>query len=181
MGSFWAMYQRDFCIKIWVFLSIWMFPNQWQAGLMWYLSQKNHKPQSGSWSNHCWKRTSNMKWTIICPLLYCTFLAIKKMDVGLNFFSWPVFKRPQYKRAMMLFPEYLPSFMSYMLEPLLNVNFKLRTIPAIHKINALREVLWQRVGKFLLKSIITLCQELQHYPSKSKFGIWLFAKNCVIN
>ncbi len=28
----------------------------------------------------------------------------------------------------------------------------LRVIPAIHETNALREVLWQRVGKFLLKS-----------------------------
>ncbi len=32
----------------------------------------------------------------------------------------------------------------------------LRVIPAIPEINALREVLWQQVGKFLLKSIIAL-------------------------
>ena len=34
--------------------------------------------------------------------------------------------------------------------------FILRPLPAIHKINALREVFWHRVGKFLLKSIIAL-------------------------
>ncbi len=32
----------------------------------------------------------------------------------------------------------------------------LRAIPAIHETNALREVLWQRVGKYLLKSTIAL-------------------------
>ncbi len=32
----------------------------------------------------------------------------------------------------------------------------LRSMPAIHEINALREVLGQRMGKFLLKSIIAL-------------------------
>ncbi len=34
--------------------------------------------------------------------------------------------------------------------------FILRAIPEIHELNALREVFGQRVGKFLLKSIITL-------------------------
>ena len=36
------------------------------------------------------------------------------------------------------------------------IGYKLRAIPAIHEINALREVLWQQLGKFLLKSIIAL-------------------------
>ena len=35
----------------------------------------------------------------------------------------------------------------------------LRPIPIIHETNALRGVLWQRVGKFLLKSTIALCCE----------------------
>ena len=35
-------------------------------------------------------------------------------------------------------------------------NLILRAIPTIHEINFLREVLWQQVGKFLLKSIIAL-------------------------
>ncbi len=35
----------------------------------------------------------------------------------------------------------------------------LRAIWAIHEANALREVLWQRVGKFLLKSTIALFQK----------------------
>ncbi len=52
-----------------------------------------------------------------------------------------------------------------LLEPLLNmhaavymsvITLILRAIPAIHEINALREVFWRRVGKFLFKSIITL-------------------------
>ncbi len=34
----------------------------------------------------------------------------------------------------------------------------LRAIPAIHETNALREVLWHRMGKFLLKSTIALCR-----------------------
>ncbi len=34
----------------------------------------------------------------------------------------------------------------------------LRAVPEIHEINALREVLWQQVGKFLLKSIIAFWQ-----------------------
>ncbi len=34
----------------------------------------------------------------------------------------------------------------------------LRAIPGIHETNALREVLWQRVGKFLLESTITLSE-----------------------
>ena len=33
---------------------------------------------------------------------------------------------------------------------------------AIHEINALREVFWQQVGKFPLKSIIALCYNFQH-------------------
>ncbi len=35
----------------------------------------------------------------------------------------------------------------------MSVNLILRAIPAIHEINALREVFWQWLGKFLLKSI----------------------------
>ena len=57
-----------------------------------------------------------------------------------------------------------------LLEPLLNMHTAsymsaityliLRAIPAIHEINALREVSWQRVGKFLFKSTIALCCHL---------------------
>ncbi len=36
----------------------------------------------------------------------------------------------------------------------------LRAIPAIHEINVLREVFEQRVGKFLLKSIIDLWNDV---------------------
>ena len=39
---------------------------------------------------------------------------------------------------------------------------------AIHEINALREGLWQRVGKFLLKSIIALWKLWTYLV----FGIW---------
>ncbi len=57
-----------------------------------------------------------------------------------------------------------------LLEPLLNMHptsyctcqwsctsICCHSIPAIHETNALREVLWQRVGKFLLKNTIALC------------------------
>ena len=119
-----------------------------------------------------------MKFIIICPLLYCTSLTIKKRtwefsdrclrDLLLDGMYW----HAHYERAIMLFPGYLPAFTSYIapIEPLLNVKLKLRAIPAILEINALREVLWQRVGKFPLKSIIALCQELQPYPSESKLA-----------
>ena len=46
------------------------------------------------------------------------------------------------------------------------ITYILRAIPAIHEINARRGVFWQRVGKFLLKSIIAL--------STSKFHIYHF-------
>ncbi len=39
----------------------------------------------------------------------------------------------------------------------------LRAIPAIHVLNALREVLGQRVGKFLLKTIIALYVIAMHW------------------
>ena len=45
-----------------------------------------------------------------------------------------------------------------LLEPLLNVHTAsyMSVTPVIHEINALREVFGQRMGKFLLKSIIAL-------------------------
>ncbi len=63
------------------------------------------------------------------------------------------------QRAIMVFPGYLPS--PYWSPYWINTQhptcqWSLRTIPATHEINALREVFWQRVGKFLLKSIIAL-------------------------
>ena len=42
-----------------------------------------------------------------------------------------------------------------------------RAIPAIHEITALREVFWHRVGKFLLKSIIT---HFGHPPHSCKLA-----------
>ncbi len=64
----------------------------------------------------------------------------------------------------------------HLLEPLLNMHAAfymsvityLNMLP-IHEINALREVFWRRVGKFLLKSIITL--------SNKKEG-WTHGKCC---
>ncbi len=54
-----------------------------------------------------------------------------------------------------------------LLKPLLNMH------TTIHEINALREVLWQRVGKFLLKSIITL-SDIFHRPTKLQSSkVWL--------
>ena len=60
----------------------------------------------------------------------------------------------------MVFPGYLPSpyWSPYWIctqHPTWSYLI-LRAIPAIHEINALREIFWQRMGKFLLKSIITL-------------------------
>ncbi len=45
-----------------------------------------------------------------------------------------------------------------LLDPLLNMHTAshMSVIPAIHEINAQREVFWQQVGKFLFKSIIAL-------------------------
>ncbi len=71
------------------------------------------------------------------------------------------------QRAKVLFPGYLPSpyWSPYWIctqHPTCQWSHTskccliLRAIPAIHEINALREVLWQRVGKFLLKSTIAL-------------------------
>ncbi len=57
----------------------------------------------------------------------------------------------------------------------------LRAIPDIHEINALREVFLQRVGKFLLKSIIALCLLLNNCHNQSgiiKIYKW-FDKNII--
>ncbi len=74
-----------------------------------------------------------------------------------------------------------------LLEPLLNMHttFYMSVItylhiPAIHETNALREVLWQRVGKFLLKSTIALwsmwCQNETLGAHKITNGISMMGK-----
>ena len=50
----------------------------------------------------------------------------------------------------------------------------LRVIPVIHEINALREVFWEWVGKFLLKSIIALYFAHQSWPKAWSHGFWFF-------
>ncbi len=85
------------------------------------------------------------------------------------------------------FPGYLQTFRASILEPLFVSNViddsnaicdllvihsaKERAIPAIHKINALRGVLRQRMGRFLLKSIITLCSGYQLPSSGFMYSI----------
>ncbi len=48
----------------------------------------------------------------------------------------------------------------------------LRAIQAIHGINALIQIIWQRVGKFLLKSIITLLNGSKIALAESIYLIW---------
>ncbi len=83
------------------------------------------------------------------------------------------------KRVIVLFPEYLPSpyWSPYWIctqHPTCQWSWSyliLRAIPAIHETNALREVLWQPVGKFLLKSTIALCHNFVKKIIK-KSSIW---------
>ncbi len=55
------------------------------------------------------------------------------------------------ERVIVLFPGYLPS-------PYWSPYWICTQHSAIHETNALKEVLWQQVGKFLLKSTIALCR-----------------------
>ncbi len=60
-----------------------------------------------------------------------------------------------------------------LLEPLMNMHTTsyMSVIPAIHETNALREDLWQRVGKFLLKSTIALWAS-KHEGNISFWGVF---------
>ena len=60
------------------------------------------------------------------------------------------------ERVIMVLPAPIGAPIEYP-HSILHVSYHLlRAIPVIHEINALREVFGQRVGKFLLKSIIAL-------------------------
>ena len=54
----------------------------------------------------------------------------------------------------------------------------LRAIPAIHEIYALREVFWQRVGKFLFKSIIALCSSTWNILGHFRATLGHFGDEC---
>ncbi len=60
---------------------------------------------------------------------------------------------------------YTASYMSVIIYVMTWSYLIRRAIPAVNEINALKEVLWQQVGKFLLKSIIALWQYF-------KFFLW---------
>ncbi len=88
-------------------------------------------------------------------------------------YCWPV------ERVIVLFPGYLPSpyWSPYWIctqHSTCQWSWLLRAIPAILETNALREVLWQRVGKFLLKSSIAL-----EYIHQSKVSLgWMVFPQC---
>ncbi len=62
-----------------------------------------------------------------------------------------------------------------LLEPLLNMHTSsyMSVITYLHETSALREVLWQRMGKFLLKSTIALWQSCLFTEEKGKKAHWL--------
>ncbi len=92
-----------------------------------------------------------------------------------------------WKIAIMLFPGYIPTCPASILEPVLNLHTAyvmtwscniLRAIPPIYETNALKEVLWQWMGKFLLEKHYRPLQPLQYSGPSIRFCIrldWFFA------
>ncbi len=77
------------------------------------------------------------------------------------------------QRVIVLFPVYLPiTYWSpyWICTQHPTCQWSLTSIPAIHEINALREVSWQRVGKLLFKSTITLLGIIGHCRHPDNFN-----------